>query len=265
MTQIRIISYLPNPRVYKATIAARYSGAEIEVLGDAPPEMVDWLWDYDAFKMTEADKEANAASLRKARVGFAGDVYKTDAFLVANPFGDIPMAYANGGKQGVFESNSIMRLAALSGPNAPVLYGNSPEEQARIDGFLDKTLLLADLIQKYILAGSGLTVDLHTEMEGAFNKYCAVLDNILTDNRYLVGSQLSLADIVMVCEFALMSNEGRMIADLGKIDCKPILPKLKNYKALYTHVQKLLNRDEFSKDLASYSGFMGFETKTSIS
>ena len=38
MSRIRIISYLPNPRVYKATIVARYSGAEIEVLGDKPPK-----------------------------------------------------------------------------------------------------------------------------------------------------------------------------------------------------------------------------------
>ena len=262
MASIRIISYLPNPRVYKATIAARYSGVEIEVLGASPSEMVDWLWDYDTFKMTEADKKANKASLRTASVGFAGEIYKTDAFLVANPFGDIPMAYTNGGRDGVFESNSIMRLAALSGPNAPVLYGKSPGEQARIDGFLDKTLLLADLIQKYILAGSGLTSDLHKEMKSTFHKYCGVLDNILNDNRFLVGSQLSLADIVVVCEFALMSNEGRMIADLSKIDCKPILPELKNYTSLHKHIQELLNRKEFSLDLAPYSEFMGLEPKT---
>lgn len=264
MSQIRIISYLPNPRVYKATIAARYSGAEIEVLGDAPPGMVNWLWDYDAFKMTEADKKANAASMRQASVGFTGNVYKTDAFLVANPFGDIPMAYANGGKDGVFESNAIMRLAALTGPNAPVLYGSSPLEQARIDGFLDKTLLFADLIQSYILAGSGLTADLYGKMDRAFEKYCGVLDNVLTDTPYLVGRQLSLADIVMVCEFALMSNEGRMTAHLEKIGCEPIVPKLKNYKALYAHIQRLLNLEEFSQDLAAYAEFMGFGIKARL-
>ena len=60
MSRIRIISYLPNPRVYKATIVARYSGAKIEVLGDKPPEMANWLWDYDAFKMTDADKQTHA-------------------------------------------------------------------------------------------------------------------------------------------------------------------------------------------------------------
>ena len=38
MADLRIFSYLPNPRLYKATIAARYSGAEIEVIGAKPPE-----------------------------------------------------------------------------------------------------------------------------------------------------------------------------------------------------------------------------------
>ena len=264
MAKVRIISYLPNPRVYKATIVARFSGAEIEVLGDTPPEMANWLWDYDAFKMTNADKEVNEASLRKASVGFAGDVYKTDAFLIANPFGDIPMAYANAGRDGVFESNSIMRLAALTGSNAPVLYGNSPEEQARIDGFLDKTLLFADLIQRYILAGSSLTADFHEEMERAFNKYCSVLDNVLTANTYLVGAQLSLADIVMVCEFALMSNESRMNGELEKIERERILPQLKNYNSLYSHIESLLKLPEFKKDLAPYAGFMGFKPMKAI-
>lgn len=259
MSKIRIISYLPNPRVYKATIAARYSGAEIEVMGDAPPEMVNWLWDYDAFKMDERDKQAHAAASRKASVGFSGDVFKTDAFLLANPFGDIPMAFANGGADGVFESNAIMRLAALTGPNAPVLYGRSAAEQARIDGFLDKTLLFADLIQKYILAGGGLTQELHQAMHTAFEKYCGVLDEVLHDNDYLVANALSLADIVMVCEFTLMSNEGRMRAALDAIGCAPILPTLKNHKALYAHIEKLLSLETFRADLAPYAKFMGFE------
>ena len=46
MSDIRIISYPPNPRVYKATIVARHSGAEIEVIGDSPRNG-QLLWDYD--------------------------------------------------------------------------------------------------------------------------------------------------------------------------------------------------------------------------
>lgn len=32
MSDLRIFSYLPNPRLYKATIAARISGAEVEIV-----------------------------------------------------------------------------------------------------------------------------------------------------------------------------------------------------------------------------------------
>ena len=123
MSHIRIISYLPNPRVYKATIVARYSGAEIEVLGDKPPEMAHWLWDYDAFKMTDADKQRHADSLRQAKTGFQGGVYKTEAFLKANPFGDIPMAFVNDGADGVFDGSVLfetpVRQVGYRGPWRP--------------------------------------------------------------------------------------------------------------------------------------------------
>jgi hypothetical protein len=48
MTQLRIFSYLPNPRVWKATIAARMCGVEVEVRGAAPEQLAEWLWDFDA-------------------------------------------------------------------------------------------------------------------------------------------------------------------------------------------------------------------------
>ena len=36
MADIRILSYQPNPRVWKALIAAELCGVEVEVVGDAP-------------------------------------------------------------------------------------------------------------------------------------------------------------------------------------------------------------------------------------
>lgn len=253
MSDIRIISYLPNPRVYKATIVARHSGAEIEVIGDQPPEMAKWLWDYDAFKMTDADKETHAAARRTAKTGFSGALYKTDAFLRANPFGDIPAAFSEDGTMGIFESNSIMRLAALTGPNAPALYGDSAAARARIDGFLDKTLLFADIIQKYILSGDALDAALHGQMAAAFQNYCAALELALGHHAHVSGGALSLSDVVLVCELALMSNESRMADKLAAAGLSAILPELKNYPALFAHVTDLLGRAEFAEDLAGYA------------
>ena len=45
MSQLRIFSYLPNPRIWKATIAARLCGVEIEIRGAPPTELQSWLWD----------------------------------------------------------------------------------------------------------------------------------------------------------------------------------------------------------------------------
>ena len=253
MSDIRIISYLPNPRVYKATIVARHSGAEIEVIGDQPPEMANWLWDYEAFKMTDADKKTYAAASRTAKTGFSGALYKTDAFLRANPFGDIPAAFAKDGTMGIFESNSIMRLAALTGPNAPALYGDSAAARARIDGFLDKTLLFADIIQKYILSGGALDATLHGQMSSAFHNFGAALELALGHHAHVSGDTLSLSDVVLVCELALMSNESRMANKLAAAELTAILPELKNYPALFAHVTDLLGRAEFAEDLSGYA------------
>ena len=47
MSELRIFSYLPNPRIWKATIAARLCGVEVEVRGASPKELQTWLWDFD--------------------------------------------------------------------------------------------------------------------------------------------------------------------------------------------------------------------------
>ncbi|MGB1088563.1 MAG: glutathione S-transferase, partial [Alphaproteobacteria bacterium] len=112
MTALRVFSYLPNPRLYKATIAARFSGAEIEIVGDTPPNLINWLWDFEARELSDADKEELSAFAREASVGFTGvQIYKTDDFLTAHPFGNVPAGFLDDGKVGVFESNSIMRAA----------------------------------------------------------------------------------------------------------------------------------------------------------
>ena len=39
---LRIFSYLPNPRVWKAEIAAKIAGIKVEVIGDNPAELPNW-------------------------------------------------------------------------------------------------------------------------------------------------------------------------------------------------------------------------------
>jgi len=124
MAQVRIFSYLPNPRIWKATIAARLNGVEVEVRGARPRELGDWLWDFEARPLSPGEREQLAASVRVGKVGFKGGaLIKTDAFLAAHPFGTVPAAFSPDGLVGIFESNSIMRTVARLGADRFPLYG----------------------------------------------------------------------------------------------------------------------------------------------
>ena len=153
MNSIRIFSYLPNPRVYKATIAGRLNGVEIDIRGARPAELTDWLWDFDAHPLTDAERN-NTNTLRSAKKGFSGGIHKTDEFLAAHPFGTVPAAFSSDGRVGVFESNSILRLVARLGEDNCQLYGKDALEATRIDSFLDASLNFAVESQKYLFSFS---------------------------------------------------------------------------------------------------------------
>src|SRR5882672_6776292 len=128
MVQLRIFSYLPNPRIWKATIAARLCGVEVEVRGSSPRELQSWLWDFDARPLASGEATASGEA-RAGTVGFRGvTLRKTDAFMDAHPFGTVPAAFSPDGKVGIFESNSIMRAVARLGGG---LYGSDAYEASR--------------------------------------------------------------------------------------------------------------------------------------
>jgi len=127
MSQLRIFSYLPNPRIWKATIVARLCGVDIDLRGASPKELQSWLWDFDARPFSAAD--ATEASEVSGHAGFQGKLHKTAAFLQAHPFGTVPAAFSPDGKVGIFESNSIMRAVARLGDVNLGLYGKDPYER----------------------------------------------------------------------------------------------------------------------------------------
>lgn len=253
MADIRIFSYLPNPRLYKATIAARYSGATIEIIGARPKDLTNWLWDYDAHELSDAEKLSNKHNIREAKMGFSGQLFKTDAFLKANPFGDVPAAFGDDGATGLFESNSIMRAAARIGGKEPSLYGDGPVQESRIDGFLDRSLVFAVNTQRYLLsARGGISPALHSDMSSALSSYLAGINQALSDSKNIAGDQLSLADIVFVCEVALFSNEVFMSQKLSDASLTPLLPRLLDYEYALDHFKKLSAEPNFNADLGDY-------------
>src|SRR5258707_7715764 len=227
MTQLRIFSYLPNPRIWKATIAARLCGVEIELRGSSPKELQGWLWDFDARPLSEADREAATASERVGRIGFKGGrLFKTDAFLEAQPFGTVPAAFSPDGRTGIFESNSIMRAVARLGHDRFPLYGRDPYEASPIDSFLDASLVFARDSQIYLLSLISGTVspEIHSRMRDGFKVYLTGINQALSPDRdFLVGESVSIADICFVAELALFFNEKARPGDLVKKGLEPIL------------------------------------------
>jgi hypothetical protein len=83
MSQLRIFSYLPNPRMWKATIAARLTDVAVEARGGPPKELRSWLWDFDAHLLSPGE-DAGAEEVR-GHVGFKDGPCKTEAFLEGIP------------------------------------------------------------------------------------------------------------------------------------------------------------------------------------
>jgi elongation factor 1-gamma len=256
MSDLRIFSYLPNPRIWKATIAARLCGVDVEVRGASPRELQSWLWDFDAHPMSEEERAA-AANVRTGKVGFKNALHKTDTFLEAHPFGTVPAAFSPDGKTGIFESNSIMRAVARLGADRFPLYGCDAYEASRIDSFLDASLVFARDMQIYLLAfgGEGIAADIHARTRDAFAAYASGINQALTGNRkFLVGDDVTIADICFVAELSLFMNEKSRGKELASKGLKPILhSEVHNeYPFAFAHFERLSAHPAFAPDVQPY-------------
>ena len=254
---IRIFSYLPNPRIWKSTITGRLCGVDIDIRGAAPKELPGWLWDFDAHPLTDDERANSDAFAREARTGFGGKLYKTDAFLEANPFGTVPAAFSPDGSVGIFESNSIMRTVARLGSDKVSLYGKDAYSASRIDSFLDASLVFARDSQIYLLAlnNDQITKDIHARAHNALHTYLSGLNQALSPDRaYLVGDTLSIADICVVAELALFSRERSCVQELAQIDCECISGTEidERYPLITKHFDSLCQHEAFAPDVLPY-------------
>ena len=250
---LRIFSYLPNPRVWKSQIAADLCGVEVEVLGDKPPKLGTWLWDYAARELDESERAEDSPHARVSRRGFSGTLYKTDAFLQAHPFGTVPAGFSPGGRVGVFESNSILRAVARAGAPHRQLYGNDDYAASRIDSFLDANLVFAREAQVYLLAMEQMDRATHERMAGAYEFYLNGIESALTQGAYLVGNELSIADISFVCDFAQFLREGHYTEQLKAAGLALVSAGgIEQYPKAYAHMLSLADVPEFASRMGSY-------------
>jgi glutathione S-transferase len=256
MSDLRIFSYLPNPRIWKATIAARLCGVDLEVRGGSPKELQSWLWDFDAHPLPNSGL-ATSADTQTGKVGFTGTLHKTTAFMEAHPFGTVPAAFSPDGKTGIFESNSIMRAVARLGEKRCALYGCDSYEASRIDSFLDASLVFARDSQIYLLSLVSGTVssEIHPRMRDGFRVYLGGINQALSpDREFLVGESVSIADICFVAELALFFNEKARSGELLKKGLEPILHAgvEAEFPLAFAHFVRLSKHSAFAHDVEPY-------------
>ena len=250
---LRVFSYLPNPRVWKALIAAELCGVEVEVTGDEGGNLGAWLWDYDARPLEADERASDSPHARVGRRGFSGTLYKTDAFLAAHPFGTVPAAFSPGGSVGIFESNSILRAVARMGAATRSLYGGDDYEASRIDSFLDANLVFAREAQVYLLSMREPDAVVHERMAAAHEFYLAGVESALGRSDYLAGSDLSIADISFVCDFAQFLREGHYEKELRKAGLELVSHRGgDDYPNAYSHMLRLSETAAFAKHMGTY-------------
>ena len=253
MSSLRIFSYLPNPRVYKALIAAELCGVEVEVVGDRPARLAHWLWDYDARELSAAEQVPESPFARSSQRGFTGTLYKTDAFLAVQPFGTVPCAFSPGGEVGIFESNSILRAVARQATQPHTLYGMDGYSASRIDSFLDASLVFSREAQVYLLAASDMQRETHTRMAQAYAFYMQGVETALMHSPHLAGDNLSIADIALVCDVAQFLREGHYADELRTSGFTMIsADALQQYPKTLGHLLALSQQPAFKKHLGTY-------------
>lgn len=254
---LRLFSYLPNPRIFKATVAARLTGLELEIRGAEPRELANWLWDFDAKPLDDETRAQHAHAMRAARSGFTTLLCKTDAFLDAHPFGTVPAAFSPDGAVGISESNSILRAVARLGRSTCDLYGPDPYIESRVDGFLDATLLFGRDVQVYILglrAGRVAAAD-HKAMSESLHAFFGGVQTALKKTKnFLAGPVLSIADIAFMGEIGLLLTESRHHALLQQNGLAPIIGPLvrSTYPEVFAHISALVMHPGFAPDFGPF-------------
>lgn len=253
---LRIFSYLPNPRVWKATIAARLCGVNVEVVGAPADELPHWLWDFDARLLSDADRIAMMPRAAQKGLG-KGMLHKSEAFLEAHPFGTVPAAFSPDGTIGIFESNSIMRLVGRLGEARTQLSGDGPYLSSRVDSFLDASLAFSIELQRYILAlrSRDNYRDAHRWAGKALETYLSGIEHALRPDRsYLVGRSVTIADICFVCDLAILANESLHAGVLARDGLKVLASSelALSYPLGFAHFSKLCREAAFAPDLVTY-------------
>jgi glutathione S-transferase len=150
-----------------------------------------------------------------------------------------------------------MRAVARLGEDRLPLYGRDAYEASRIDSFLDTSLVFARDAPIYLLAlgTEALSAEIHSRAREGFGIYLAGINQALSPaHEFIVGGNLSIADICFVAELCLFYNEKPRLKELQKRGFEPILnDRLEaEYPRAMVHFAKLSKHPAFAPDVAPY-------------
>ena len=251
--EIRIFSYLPNPRVWKSLITAKLGNVKIKVVGDKPKNLANWLWDFEAREINSSNIGSMDTHKREGVRGFKGNLYKTDKFLEKHPFGTVPAGFNSDGSIGIFESNSIMRAVARASKNSSLYGDNDAFIQSRIDSFLDANLVFAREFQVYALEINSLNKYLYERMKSAYLFYLDGIEKALSQSKFIVGNKLTIADISFVCELAQFLRERDRRNVINEQGYELISQKFEDeFPNSFSHLKGLSQKMEFRNVMLDY-------------
>ena len=251
--QVRIFSYLPNPRVWKSMITAKIGKVDLKITGDKPLNLSNWLWDFEAKEIDSTELDKIKHYKRTSKRGFKGILYKTDKFLEKHPFGTVPAGFNSDGSEGIFESNSIMRaVARVSAVKS--LYGSEDAfKKSRIDSFLDANLVFAREFQVYVLEIKTLNEYLYERMKSAYTFYLDGIETALSNDKFIAGSDLTIADISFVCDVAQFLRERDKEKIINEQGYEVISKNFeKEFPKATNHLKKLSKKEEFKEIMFDY-------------
>ncbi len=132
--------------------------------------------------------------------------HKTPEHLCRHPLGKVPVVELDG--QCYFESNAICRLLAELNDNR--LYGDTPQQRAMVNQWLDMVSFhMGRWLQVYFfeekikpkMMGAPTDEAALEEAKGFLEQQLPVLDKRLSEQDYLAGPDLSLADTIAFSYF----------------------------------------------------------------
>ena len=249
----RIFTYLPSPRIWKALIAAEILKLDLEVRADKPINLSQWLWDFDANKLEDLNFEDLDKYKRSSKRGFKVNLYKTEEFLLKHPFGTVPAGFNYDGSEGIFESNSIMRAVARVSSVKSLYGGEDAFKKSRIESFLDANLVFAREFQVYVLEINILNEYLYERMKSAYLFYLDGVEKALSNDKFIAGSDLTIADISFVCDVAQFLRERDKQKNINEQGFEVISKNFeKEFPKATNHLKKLSKKEEYKEIMLDY-------------